>query len=264
MKIRLLITFIFCFFSLTCTNRNKISDRDLQDRFDSIILKPEYYGVTNIDYRENEKLGVFFTKHSDWYLKNKGSIEKTLNHNYPNKCMGKMIYYVPDSMMLGKNYRVVVKITNNDYFIYIITYQKSNTYTIKNNIKDIKVGSKMIINLSDGGTNSFDITPIGNEMQSVDSLKEYSQWMWNINPKKVGNSQIIIIVSIINDGDAPDQIVNVTNVFVKENLFYRIQFLLITYWKEILGSLTSAAVSIFLFYRNRNNKISKKRNAIHK
>ena len=143
--------------------------------------------------------------------------------------LGQVVYKVPDTMQVMKNYEFIVRIS------------KSQTNVeIKNNLngkvfqKNIKTSNKMKVELIDPTGNSFKITPVNVENQFVDST--YTEWRFNISPLKSGNNKLNLVISIFKENDIR-QIVYSDEIYVKSNPKAEIKSFWYDNWKWVLEKI---------------------------
>jgi len=217
---------------------------------DSSFLTVEHSSLTR---SENFEVSAAFMNKKSVLKKSSSKKVVKLTQNKKSN-IGKLLYYIPDSMQVGKSYKIALRISNNTEYVNIISTKPDTVDLIAGKSKDIKVGKKMSIELSDGSDNkNFQIVKIGNEKQLIDSGKIYSEWIWNVTPIKSGNSQLMIIVSITLDDGTPDQIIDITKVFVKNNPTFVTKGFLEKYWQWLLSTLILPFI-IWLINRKKKDK----------
>lgn len=125
--------------------------------------------------------------------------------------IGQIIYKVPDTMIVMKNYQITIRISRNKNLSNI---DENLSNVIK---KSIKTTSKMEVSLVDPSPDkkSFNILPINRPDQIVDST-DYTEWIFQVSPIRSGLNKLNLVVSIIKNGDTK-QVVYTDEIFVKSN-----------------------------------------------
>jgi hypothetical protein len=123
--------------------------------------------------------------------------------------LGQILYKVPDTMQVMKNYEVIVRISRSETNVEI--KDGLDTKVIQNKIT---TSSKMEVQLKDPTGQNFDIIEINSADQMVDS--SYTEWRYNVKPIKSGQNQLMLIVSIFI-GDDVKQTVFSDQIWVKSN-----------------------------------------------
>lgn len=147
---------------------------------------------------------------------NTNDISEKINHEITN---GQIIYKVPDTMQVMKNYDIIVRISKSKDNIHI-TENINGKITHKN----IITTSKMEVNLVDAN-GAFKITKINTDKQLVDST--YTEWKFSVIPIKSGTNKLNLVVSIIK-GEDIKQVVYSDEIYVKANAPAQIK----TFWYD--------------------------------
>lgn len=134
--------------------------------------------------------------------------------------LGQVIYKVPDTMQVMKNYEVIVRISKSQTNIEI--NNNLNGKVIK---KSIKTSNRMQVELIDPTGNSFKINEINSQKQLVDST--YTEWKYNVMPLKSGQNKLDLVISIFKDDDVK-QVVYSDEIYVKTNAPAQIK----TFWYD--------------------------------
>jgi len=122
---------------------------------------------------------------------------------------GQILYSVPDTMQVAKNYRVVVRISSCQKNVEI--EENISGRVVK---KSIKTSARMEVELVDPDGDAFLIKPITKQKQIVDS--SYTEWIWNVSPKKPGDNKLDLVVSIIIDDDVKQTVLS-DRIWVRSN-----------------------------------------------
>lgn len=136
-------------------------------------------------------------------------VEKQQHRRNTTTTGGQIIYSVPDTMQVAKNYQVVVRISSCQKNIEI--EENISGRVVR---KSIKTSSRMQVELVDPGEDVFTIKPITTQKQIIDS--SYTEWRWSVTPKKSGDYSLDLVVSIII-GDDVKQTVLSDRIWIKTN-----------------------------------------------
>jgi hypothetical protein len=123
--------------------------------------------------------------------------------------LGQVIYKVPDTMQVMKNYDIIVRISKSQTNVEI--HNNLNGRVVQ---KSIKTSNKMQVELVDPTGSSFKVTPVNVEKQFVDST--YTEWRFNVTPLISGNNKLDLVISIFKDDDVK-QIVYSDEIYVRSN-----------------------------------------------
>lgn len=168
---------------------------------------------------------------------------KTQKHEITN---GQIIYKVPDTMQVMKNYDVIVRISKSSDNIQI-TENINGKITHKN----ITTSSRMEVNLIDA-SDAFKIKKINTDKQLVDST--YTEWRFSVMPIKSGINKLNLVVSIIK-GDDVKQIVYSDEIFVRSNPPAQIKTFWYDNWKwsmeKILIPIITWLIGIWIGKRKK-------------
>lgn len=143
--------------------------------------------------------------------------------------LGQVIYKVPDTMIVRKNYEVVVRISRS-----------KNNIEIKSNLngkitsKNIKTSNRMSVELIDPIGGIFQIKEVNIQKQLVDS--SYTEWKYNIMPLKSGQNKLDLVISIYKDEDVK-QIVYSDEIYVQSNAPAQIKYFWYDNWKWSIETL---------------------------
>lgn len=152
--------------------------------------------------------------------------------------LGQIIYKVPDTMSVGTNYQIIVRISKSQTNIEINDGLGNNV--IK---KSIRTSDRMQVQLKDPTEKNFKIVEINSEDQIVDST--YTEWRFNVIPQKSGHNQLLLVVSIFKGQDLK-QIVYSDDIWVKTNAKVQISNFWSNYWQWSMDKILIPIIT-FLF-----------------
>ena len=155
---------------------------------------------------------------------------------------GRILYVVPDTMLVMKNYEIVIRISKSNSQTTI-----SQNIERKEKVKteQIKTTSKMQVELIDPQKDCFNITSVNSSKQLVDST--YTEWKFNVQPIKSGTNRLDLVVSIFLNEDLK-QVSYSDEIFVKANPKAQIKDFWSTNWKWIFEKLVLPLVTWFIGY----------------
>jgi hypothetical protein len=214
-----LLIFITLFIVSCGSQKKSINDSflDKNTNFQSDSIS-KFQDIEELEYNI-EPVSIFKTQapiqENESIIINNDKSEK-INHEITN---GQIIYKVPDTMQVMKNYDVTVRISKSKDNIHI-TENINGKITQKN----IITTSKMEVNLVDAN-GAFKITKINSDKQLVDST--YTEWKFSVTPIKSGINKLNLVVSIIK-GDDVKQVVYSDEIYVKTNTPAQIK----TFWYD--------------------------------
>lgn len=194
-----IITLLLILITLISCNPNtnekivKISNLELPNSDTSFSME---------EIEENVKIGVGSSYHSQTQeskiIKPSPQIvsESKISESF-SKSFGQIVYKIPDTMMVLKNYEIVIRIQKGSKKINI--EENLNGKITK---KEIRVESKMEVKIKDP-ENKFEISEINKERQIIEN-DEYTEWRFGIKPKKIGKCKLNIVVSIIIGEDSKE------------------------------------------------------------
>ena len=173
------------------------------------------------------------------YVKPKLQNESNTSYIIDN---GRILYVVPDTMLVMKNYEIVIRISKSNSQTTI-----SQNIQRKDKVKteQIKTTSKMQVELIDPQKDCFNITSVNSSKQLVDST--YTEWKFNVQPIKSGTNRLDLVVSIFLNEDLK-QVSYSDEIFVKANPKAQIKDFWSTNWKWIFEKLVLPLVTWFIGY----------------
>ena len=159
---------------------------------------------------------------------------------------GKIVIIVPDSIRVLQKGRVIVRIAEhnfkNDIFIEKTTYHDGNFI-----IDSLKLSTVMSVNLRESSSeDKIIIKRLNNDSIQVIDTTRYSQWTFDIMPKKWGKTNLVVSASSFVKTDFGNHPVS-SPVFEKEIQIYAIKGdKVIVLWKNNPWLLLIFGTCIFL------------------
>lgn len=263
-----LFLIIFIIFLSCCKSTDKIS-YDLNHN-DTTTLKNNSKtledsvskSIDSVYYEEQVVVGLPLQSIPKKKLAKKEVVKKEVTVvDYENITEGNITYYIPDSMITNKTYRIYMVLSAPQKKLKLIIMNQKNPYeTIDSNkivIDKVKLGNTMNATLLDP-TKSFNITPIGDETKVLDTAKS-EKWLWDIVPLKEGSFPLILKVEIVTDKDGKERKTNL-EVFNKQliikaekiPIYIKILNFISNNWEFFVSSLI-IPFGIWL-YNNRKKK----------
>jgi len=164
--------------------------------------------------------------------------------------LGQVVYKVPDTMQVMKNYEVIVRISKSQTNVEIHNNLNGKVFE-----KSIKTSNKMQVELIDPTGNSFKVTPVNIQKQLVDST--YTEWKFNVTPLKSGTNKLDLVISVFKDDDVK-QIVYSDEIYVRSNPKAEIRSFWYENWKwfleKILIPLSSWIFGIWLGRKTKKKR----------
>ena len=164
--------------------------------------------------------------------------------------LGQVVYKVPDTMQVMKNYEVIVRISKSQTNVEIRNNLNGKVFE-----KSIKTSNKMQVELIDPTGNSFKVTPVNVQKQLVDST--YTEWKFNVTPLKSGTNKLDLVISIFKDDDVK-QTVYSDDIYVRSNPKAEIRSFWSDNWKwfleKILIPLSSWIFGIWLGRKTKKKR----------
>ena len=137
--------------------------------------------------------------------------------------LGQVIYKVPDTMQVMKNYDIIVRISRSNTNVEISQNLNGKVIT-----KNIKTSHTMQVELVDPTGECFKILEVNSQKQMVDS--SYTEWRFNVTPIKSGNNKLNLVVSIFKNDDVK-QTVYSDEIYVQANAPAQIKSFWYENWK---------------------------------
>jgi len=161
--------------------------------------------------------------------------------------LGQVVYKVPDTMQVMKNYEVIVRISKSQTNVEIHNNLNGKVFQ-----KNIKTSNKMQVELIDPTGNSFKVTPVNIVKQLVDST--YTEWRFNVTPLKSGTNKLNLVISIFKDDDIK-QIVYSDDIYVRSNPKAEIKSFWYDNWKWVFEKMLIPLASwLFGIWLGRKTK----------
>ncbi len=156
--------------------------------------------------------------------------------------LGQVLYQFPDTMTLYKVYNITIRISKDTNLSEVVLTDLKKNEEIKRT--KIQVGSYMMVELKNDIESDphFNITRINSTQQELDTTL-YTTWNFRVEPIKVGESQLNLVISIIN-GNNKKEIVYSDKILVKNNITKKIVNWWETEWK---WAFTTIIIPIFLY-----------------
>lgn len=160
--------------------------------------------------------------------------------------VGQVLYQFPDTMTLYKIYNITVRISKDTTLSEVVLTNLETKEEIKRT--KIQVGSYMTVELKNDIELDphFNITKINSVQQEIDTTL-YTTWNFRVKPIKSGESQLNLVISIIN-GDNKKEIVYSDKVLIKSNISKEILNWWETEWK---WAFTTIIIPIFIYIWKR-------------
>lgn len=155
--------------------------------------------------------------------------ESNINPIQTSKKSGKLVYSIPDTMIVLNHYEAIVRLSKN-----------KNDISIEANIdgeivkETIRVESKMEVRLVDVD-GKFQISEVNRSKQIVED-EEFTEWKFDIMPTKTGQGKIKMVISIII-GDDAKEVVYDDIITIKSNPKEQVKSWWEKYWQWIAESL---------------------------
>jgi hypothetical protein len=164
--------------------------------------------------------------------------------------MGKLVYKIPDTMIVKKIYNIRIRIirdTSNK-----IIYNDLNE-TKEYVIKTTRLMEVKIVDPSPESDKNFEIVKSNKDIQLVES-SEHTEWVYDVTPLKSGNLKLNIVISIIDNG-YNKEIVYFDTVYVKANPKRSIVDFIKENWQWLISTIIIPL--IIWWYNKKNNKDKK-------
>ena len=244
------ILFLFLILTLSCkiTKNNKINSfNDTLTTNSSLSNDIKNDSLESMFY-ENVAMAVVAEKA---YMKETNNIiDVPENKNISTKTtnlQGRIIYIIPDTMLLGKNYEIKIRISKSKNILSIIN--NINNKTIKTTI--IPITEKMQINIVNIDS-CFKIYKNNSNIQLIDiNDTTYTEQTYNIIPIKHGKKKISIVVSIITDKGLKE-IVYSDDIFIQNNFKLQVKTNVSKYQQQLFSTILIPL--IVFFYKKYKSK----------
>lgn len=221
--------------SIDKTKSEKLSNIDITESIKEIQLDTLY------GFEYDHIVGSSVSSHiQSENLKLDPNVQKT----EIKKEFGQIIYKIPDTMVVLKNYEIIIRIS------------KGSNVNIEKNINgkitksEIRVESRMEVKLKDPEDN-FEISEINKERQLIEE-DEFTEWRFGVKPKKTGKCKLNLVVSIIV-GEDTKEIIYKDIITVRSNPAIQVKSWWEENWKTML-ELILIPLFIWMYnkWKNRN------------
>lgn len=120
---------------------------------------------------------------------NTSTVNNTKNEKYVK---GKIAYTIKDTMKVGTNYRIVLRITKEMTTAELV--DNISDKPVKVIVENIRIGNIMNAVLIDPEGN-FSILNLSSEEQNIEE-HDYTEWSWNVKPLKSGECPLKLIIKV--------------------------------------------------------------------
>ncbi|WP_449438230.1 hypothetical protein [Pedobacter steynii] len=171
--------------------------------------------------------------------------------------IGKIVFSVPDTMQVGKNYQAISSITASlaDSILFMNIDTNINQPKGK---QMIKVSPRMVIRLIDPSGENFIVQALTSEEQIISS-RSNTIWRWNLKPVNDGANMLMLNVSVIlNDQDGSgrkDMTVYEKTINVEASYARSVSTFFSGNWQWILSSIFFPLI-IFWYREGKKKKVS--------
>jgi len=165
--------------------------------------------------------------------------------NNSNIDLGRIMYLVPDTMYVMKNYEIIIRISNSQSNSLIFENLQKQMTRDEVETRIIRTTGKMQVELIDPQKSCFNITSINSNKQLVDST--FTEWKFNVQPTKFGTNRLDLVVSIFIEDDIK-QISYSDEIYVRTNPKAQIADFWFTNWKWIFEKLLLPLLTWFIGY----------------
>jgi hypothetical protein len=217
---------------LTLDSSFKFEGMDLSDT--TVFFNPKSIEVGSANPNDNEGIGlgnIGTMGHGSGSGQGFGSGHGRLgdSHNpMSGPPMGYLTYYIPDTMKVGTEYKVQLRISKHNTVEF---HYNMDTNSVK---KQIRVGSSMETKLIDVD-NVFQIITTDTPVQTIENDSSYTEWTWYITPQKGGRHLLKLVVTIKEDNLTKDIPVYEDKIYIQASPLFTIKGFFIQYWQYLLG-----------------------------
>ena len=169
--------------------------------------------------------------------------------------LGVIAYNVPDTMQIGREYIVKLRISKK--------YSKSLTIGLVDNsgdlvVSDIRVGNTMEVKLieTNSSVGSFSITSLSSGIQSIENDSSYTTWEWSVRPVKGGLHKLKMVVVIKGENFTKDIPVYEDEIYIQNSYIFVINNFVSKNWQWLCGSIIIPLI-VFLWKRREEKKDNK-------
>ena len=159
--------------------------------------------------------------------------------------IGDVVYRIPDTMVVFKEYKVTVRIEKK-------TGKADITTDLGNKVTraTIQTSSMMEVVLMDPDPDSsFAIKKTNSDEQIVDTFG-YTEWTWTVKPLRHGRKTLNLVISVVR-GDNVKQKVYSDTIHIKENVKGEVTTFWGKYWQWLF---TTFLIPVFVYFWKRKKK----------
>jgi hypothetical protein len=215
-------------------NPNDYTNYDYQDIIlisgtrDSVIMG---YSGGNVSVRSRDYVSVS----SDTVM---------MASNNQRDGFGTVIYKVPDTMKVGKTYRIELRISkyNTPEFTQGVSENAVQ--------KPIRIGRSMETRLV-SPDDAFEIKTDNTPTQTIEMDSSYTDWVWFVTPTKSGDHYLRLLIVIKEDNLTKDIPVYDGVIHVKSSPTWTVWEFIKKYWQWMLGTLV---IPFSVWWYNKKKK----------
>lgn len=164
--------------------------------------------------------------------------------------LGYLTYYIPDTMKVGVQYRIELRITKYKTVEFTANI---DTHRVESSVR---IAHKMEAKLTDIDKAFGIVTDITPE-QSVEMDKSFTRWIWYVTPIKSGKHELKLIVVIKEKDLVKDIPVYENSIYVKSAPLYSTVSFFDEHLEWILGGIGTTASSLIVWWWNNRKKKKK-------
>lgn len=142
--------------------------------------------------------------------------------------MGHLTYYIPDTMKVGKSYKIQLRISKHNTVEF---HMNMDSNSVK---KVIRIGSLMEAKLTDVD-DAFKVNTTNTSTQSIERDSSYTEWVWYVTPLKGGKHLLKLTIVIKEDNLTKDIPVYEDRIYVQSSPIFTTKEFIRTYWQYMLG-----------------------------
>lgn len=161
--------------------------------------------------------------------------------------MGYLTYYIPDTMKVGTEYKVQLRISKHNTVEF---HMNMDTSSVK---KQIRIGSSMETKLIDVD-NVFEISTTNTPIQTIENDSSYTEWVWYVTPQKGGRHLLKLVVVIKENNLTKDIPVYEDKIYIQASPLFTIKGFFTQYWQYLLG----VAGTVFAWWYTNMRRKKKK------
>ena len=168
------------------------------------------------------------------------------NPDAPN--LGVITYYVPDTMKVGTEYHINLRIAR------YLSASISEGMPSASVTQPIRVGGTMkaVIKETDPAQNAFKIDTLSTGTQTIEKDSSFTTWEWTVMPLKSGKQGLKLTVVIKDNGLTKDIPVYERDIIVQASPGYSVKTFFSNNWELFVSGL--AFPIILLWFKRRKNK----------